>query len=220
MSERNGFSELAKLTFRYQGQKEKLKQKLLEKYTQEILIDLLTHEITPTRRAASYALSLIGDTKAIPPLVETLKHDDLGTSVNAEKALWAIWFRSGDESVDAMLQEGTKKIEKKQYEEGIQILSEVIQLAPEFAEGYNQRAVVYFMLEEWQKSIDDCQKTVELNPYHFGALAGMGHCYIRLGDLKAAMQAYQRALEINPNLYEIADTLLRIQEALRQHFEE
>ncbi|MFB3042538.1 MAG: tetratricopeptide repeat protein [Candidatus Poribacteria bacterium] len=113
-----------------------------------------------------------------------------------------------------------KKSKKKQYEEGIQILSEVIRLAPEFAEGYNQRAVVYFMLEEWQKSIDDCQKTVELNPYHFGALAGMGHCYIRLGDLKAAMQAYQRALEINPNLYEIADTLLRIQEALRQHFEE
>ena len=62
-------------------------------------------------------------------------------------------------------------------------------MVSDFAEGYNQRAIAYFMLEELSKSIEDCKKTSELNRYHFGALAGMGHCYLKLGDLAAAMDA-------------------------------
>jgi tetratricopeptide (TPR) repeat protein len=99
-------------------------------------------------------------------------------------------------------------------------LTEVIQAAPEFAEGYNQRAIAYFMLEEWENSIDDCEEAIELNPCHFGAFAGMGHCYLRLGYLREAMDAYQQALKINPNLYAIVYTILQIQVALREHLED
>ena len=223
MSGRNGFSALAKLLFHYpaQGQKADLKKVLLkENYTQETLIKLLPHQILPTRRAAAHALGIIGDMQAIPPLIEALQHKDPGLRSNAEQALWAIWFRSGDESVDAMLREGARYIEKEHYREAIQKLTEVIQAAPEFAEGYNQRAIAYFMLEEWENSIDDCEEAIELNPCHFGAFAGMGHCYLRLGYLREAMDAYQQALKINPHLYAIVYTILQIQVALREHLED
>ena len=218
MAKRNGFSELAKLLVRYptQGQREKLKQLLLENYTQENLIDYLTDEVAPTREAAAYSLGIIGDKEAIAPLVKALQHSDPDMRSNAEQALWAIWFHSGDKSVDEMLQKGAEYIKKEQHVEAVALLTEVTQIAPEFAEGYNQRAIAYFMLEEWEQSIDDCKKVVTLNPVHFGALAGMGQCYLRLGNLRQALKAFQRALEIHPGLYGVAHTVLQIQDALEE----
>ena len=218
MPKRNGFSELAKLLVRYpaQGQREKLTQLLLQNYTQENLIDYLAHEAAPTRQAAAYALGIIGNAEAISPLVKALRHHDPDLRANAEQALWAIWFRSGDESVDDLLRKGTGYIKQKQYVEAIDLLTEVTHIAPEFAEGYNQRAIAYFMLEEWEQSIDDCKKVVALNPVHFGALAGMGQCHLQLGNLREALEAFQQALEIHPSLYSIAQTILQIQDALQE----
>ncbi len=218
MAKRNGFSELAKLLVRYptQGQREKLKQLLLQDYTQENLIDYLTGEVVPTGQAAAYALGIIGDTAAITPLATALQHSDPDMRSNAEQALWAIWFRSGDKSIDDMLQKGADYIKREQYAEAVDLLTEITQIAPEFAEGYNQRAIAYFMLEEWEQSIDDCKKVVTLNPIHFGALAGMGQCYLRLGDLREALKVFQRALEIHPGLYGVAHTVLQIQDALQE----
>ena len=218
MAKRNGFSELAKLLVRYptQGQREKLKQLLLQNYTQENLIEYLTDEVAPTRQAAAYALGIVGDTEAIAPLAKALQHSDPDMRSNAEQALWVIWFRSGDKSVDDMLRKGAEHIKKEQYAEAVDLLTEVTQIASEFPEGYNQRAIAYFMLEEWEQSIDDCKKVVTLNPVHFGAFAGMGQCYLRLGNLREALKAFQRALEIHPGLYGVAHTVLQIQDALEE----
>ena len=218
MAKRNGFSELAKLLVRYptQGQREKLTQLLLQNYTQENLVDYLTDEVAPTRQAAAYALGIIGNMAAVSPLVKALRHNDPDLRSNAEQALWAIWFRSGDKSVDDMLRKGAGYIKQEQYVEAVDLLTEIIHIAPEFAEGYNQRAIAYFMLEEWEQSIDDCKKVVALNPVHFGAFAGMGQCYLRLGNLREALTAFQRALEIHPSLYGVAHTVLQIQEALQE----
>ena len=218
MAKRNGFSELAKLLVRYptQGQRQELKQLLLQNYTQENLIHYLTQEAAPTRQAAAYALGIIGDIEAIDPLVKALQHTDPDMRSNAEQALWAIWFRSGDKSVDDMLQQGVNYIKKEQYAEAIDLLTEVVEISPQFAEGHNQRAIAYFMLEEWEQSIDDCKKVVTLNPVHFGAFAGMGQCYLRLGNLRQALKAFQRALEIHLGLYGVAHTVLQIQDALEE----
>lgn len=221
MSASNGHSDLAKLLLRNSNhiKREDLKYALTDKnYTQETLIELLSHETTPTRRAAAYSLGICSDMGAVKPLIESLQHEDLGLRSNAERALWAIWFRSGNELVDALLQEGARLIKKEQYENAIETLTDAIQTAPNFAEGHNQRAIAYFMLEKWDKSIDDCERAIALNPYHFGAFAGLGHCHLRLGHLRQAIDAYQRALQINPNLYAIAETILQIQATLQEHF--
>ena len=218
MAKRNGFSELAKLLVRYptQRQREKLTQLLLQNYTQKNLIDYLTDEVAPTRQAAAYALGIIGNMDAVPPLVKALRHNDPDLRSNAEQALWAIWFRSGDKSVDDMLRKGAGYIKQERYVEAVDLLTEITHVAPDFAEGYNQRAIAYFMLEEWEQSIDDCKKVVALNPVHFGAFAGMGQCYLRLGNLREALEAFQQALEIHPSLYGVAHTVLQIQEALQE----
>ena len=220
MPEQNGFSELARLMHQHPNQKHALKRALEEKYSQETLIESLENRKPLTCRAAAYALGEIANEDAIPSLVAALTHEDPGTRANAEQALWSIWFRSDDESVSAMMQKGTNHIKKQQYGEAIQVFSEVIRIAANFAEGHNQRAIAYFMSDELSKSIEDCKKTVELNPFHFGALAGMGQCYLKLGDLAAAMDAFRRALEINPNLYAIERIILEIQSMLQQHFGE
>ena len=218
MAKRNGFSELAKLLVRYPalGQREQLTKLLRQNYTQENLIDYLAHEVAPTRQAAAYALGIIGNVEAISALVKALRHNDPDLRSNAEQALWSIWFRSGNKSLDDILQKGAGYIKQEQYAEAIDLLTEVIHTAPEFAEGYNQRALAYFMLEEWEQSIDDCKKVVALNPVHFGAYAGMGQCHLRLGNLREALKAFQRALEIHPSLYGVAHTILQIQEALQE----
>lgn len=220
MSASNGHSDLAKLLLRYskQIQKEDLKLALMDKnYTQETLIGMLSHDVAPTRRAAAYSLGIFSGMGAVKPLIESLQHEDFGLRSNAERALWAIWFRSGNESVDALLKEGARCIKDERYDDAIEKLTAAIQAAPNFAEGHNQRAIAYFMLEQWDKSIEDCERAIALNPYHFGAFAGLGHCHLRLGHLRQAIDAYQRALQLNPNLYAIAETILQIQGALQEH---
>ncbi len=220
MPEQNGFSELASLMHQHPNQKNVLRRTIKEKYSQESLIDSLDNHKPLTCRAAAYALGEIANQDAIPPLVGALTHEDPGTRANAEHALWSIWFRSDDESVDAMMHKGTNHIKKERYDEAIQVFSEVIRTTVNFAEGYNQRAIAYFMSDELSKSIEDCKKTIELNPFHFGAYAGMGQCYLKLGDLTAALDAFQRAFEINPNLYAIERIIQEIQSTLQRNLGE
>ena len=218
MPEHNGFSELARLIHQHPDRKHTLRRTLEEKYSQEDLIDSLENPKSLTRRAAAYALGAIANKDAIRPLIATLAHEDPATRTNAERALWSIWFRSDDESVDAMMQKGRDHMKKQQYGEAIQAFTEVIQMAPDFAEGYNQRAFAYLMIDELSKSIEDCKRTIELNPVHFGAFAEMGQCYLKLGDLTAALNAFQQALEINPNLSPITRIISEIQKMIQQQF--
>ena len=206
----NGFSELAKLMFKNSGDDAKLKQLLNANYSEADLVTYLRSKDALLGRAAGAALRLIGTSEVIPALVDALKNDDPGTRYNAEYALWEIWSHSGDDTVDAMLKDGKNLLKNEAYQQAVERFTTVIEAAPGFAEGYNQRAIAYFMLEEWSKAIRDCKQTISLNPDHFGAFAGMGHVYVRLGKIDEAIAAYKQALVINPNLISIAEAILRL----------
>lgn len=220
MPARNGFSELAADLFTNSGDIEKQKKLLSTKYTENDLIDYLQHDDPLVSRAAAAALGLIADMSAVQALVESLKNRDLSTSYNAEIALWHIWSRSGDESVDELLNTGRIQIRSEDFLDAIDTLTKAIRTKPDFAEGYNQRAIAYFMLQEWDNSLKDCKKTIELNPQHFGAYAGMGHVYFRLRKIDAAIKAYRQALTINPNLIAIAQTIRQIHRGAEESEEE
>lgn len=196
--------------FKHAGNIEKLKRLLTSQYSSADLMRYLHSENPLAMRAAASALKLVGDEEVVPALIDALKDDDLGTRLSAESALWHIWARSGNAAVDNMLNEGKSHLKNEAYEEAVERFTEVIEAAPEFAEGYNQRAIAYFLMEEWSKSIRDCKRTVALNPNHFGAFAGMGHVYVRLGKIEEAIDAYKKALIINPNLISVAETILRL----------
>ncbi len=216
MYRRNGAAELAKLMFKNSGDDEKLKQLLMDNYSEDSLETYLHSKDPLLGRAAGFALRLIGTSKVIPALVEALKNKDRGIRYNAEYALWSIWSHSGDNSVDAMLENGKNLLKNEAYQEAVEQFAAVIAAAPNFAEGYNQRAIAYFMLEEWSKVVRDCKQTISLNPDHFGAFAGMGHAYVRLGKIDDAIEAYKQALTINPSLIAIAEAILRLRDRMEE----
>ena len=78
------------------------------------------------------------------------------------------------------------------------LLTKLLEDQPDFAEAWNRRAVLYYLLGEYRKSIDDCLEVLELNPIHFGALHGLGLCYVALGEYRSAIQTFRKALEIQP----------------------
>ena len=168
MYRNNGFSELAKLMFKNSGDEEKIKQLLISNYSEADLAAYLHSKDPLLGRAAGFALRLVGSPEVIPVLIAALKDNDRGTRFNAEYALWEIWSHSGDDSVDAMLADGKNLLKNEAYQQAVERFTTVIEADPSFAEGYNQRAIAHFMLEEWSKAVRDCKQTVALNPYHFG----------------------------------------------------
>ena len=81
--------------------------------------------------------------------------------------------------------------------------TQVIDSDPGFAEGYNKRATVYYLMGEYEKSIADCERTIQLNPVHFGALSGEGLCYLNMNRPDKALEYFVRAVSVNPNLEQI-----------------
>jgi tetratricopeptide (TPR) repeat protein len=114
-----------------------------------------------------------------------------------------------------LMVEGVRLMEMQRYPEAVHIFDQIIARAPNFAEGYNKRATVYYLMQEFEKSIADIQNTLELNPVHFGALSGMGLCYLGLDEPRKALEWFERAVTVNPNMDTIQSYIQQIREFLR-----
>jgi tetratricopeptide (TPR) repeat protein len=171
------------------------------------------------RRDAAIRLGEVGTMADVRLLVRTLRDADDDTRESAEQAIWHIWARSGDESVDRLYAVGVHQMEEGELRQGIATFTRIIEQKPEFAEAWNKRATLYFMLGELRKSLADCDEVVKRNPYHFGALAGYTQIYIRLEYYDRALDYARRALEVNPNMEGVRRNLMlleRLQEQRRQ----
>jgi tetratricopeptide (TPR) repeat protein len=118
----------------------------------------------------------------------------------AEQAVWNAWMRSGSPTVDLLVQQAEKAIADRQYRIAISILSTAIELEPDFPEVYNRRATAYYLDRQFELALADAEQTLELEPRHFAALAGLGVIHRELGNERAALQAFRRALAIHPFL--------------------
>ena len=136
------------------------------------------------------------ETQALKALTGT----DAGAATRAEAALWEMWHRSGDTDIDALLREGIEVMERRDLVGAEAIFARVIERAPAFAEGWNKRATVRYVAENYEGSIADCEQTLERKPHHFGALSGQGLCYMALGRHREAAVLFRRALGVHPRL--------------------
>lgn len=178
-------------------------------------VHLLQQGKTAERRQAAEVLAHLGDQRAIQPLVQALRDPDHLVREAAEQALWSIWHRSGKSNVDARLQEGIAEMQRGEFARAVEIFTDVIDMAPDFAEGYNKRATTYYLMQEFEQSIRDCEKTIALNPVHFGALSGGGLNYVGLRDLRKALEYFERAVAVNPNMPQIQTYIEAIRKFLR-----
>jgi len=170
-------------------------------WTPAQIVDLLKTNHGDARKIALLALGLIGDPCCTRELAGQLRDPDPMVNGMAEHALWSLWFRSGKNcQANRQLAHAAEAMGKKDFKVALKCCNEAIRLDPDFAEAYNQRAIVLYLQESFEKSIEDCSRATERMPCHFGAWAGMGHCYAHLGRHEEALESYHRALEINPHL--------------------
>jgi tetratricopeptide (TPR) repeat protein len=132
--------------------------------------------------------------------LEALRADDLDLAATAEGFLWTVWCRSGDSEVDQIFRAGVDAMQKGELARAEGLFSQVIKANPGFAEGWNKRATVRYVMKQFGDSIADCLQTLARNPNHFGAAAGQGLCHLSVGQFSEAAICFRRALEIHPHL--------------------
>ncbi|MGI9332627.1 MAG: tetratricopeptide repeat protein [Gammaproteobacteria bacterium] len=121
-----------------------------------------------------------------------------GEAAAVEARIWLIWLESGRDDVDSLVESGIGAMSAGRLDEAIEAFDRAVELAPRFAEGFNKRATAYFLASRLAESVNDIQRTLALEPRHFGALSGMGLIFLRQGDERGALAAFEAVLEIYP----------------------
>lgn len=169
------------------------------RYTDGTLERLVASTDPDARRAAVVALGLMGGYRSNAAVAAALKDDDATIRELAVRSLWAIWFRADTPENNAALEHVAALISRGRDEQAEELATRLILRAPGFAEAYNQRAIARFSMGRLADSALDCERALEHNPYHVGALGGLGQCYLRLGRFDRALETFRRALALQPH---------------------
>lgn len=117
-----------------------------------------------------------------------------------EARIWSIWMTTPSDTAALLMTRARAAMDSKDMDVALKLLDAVIKLRPDYIEGWNRRATVYYMQNDYTRSMEDIQQVLRREPRHFGALAGMGMILQETGDEKHALDAFRRALAINPYL--------------------
>ena len=149
-------------------------------------------------------------------LFDELKNDNPVLSFKVEQKIWKLWStHPSDKNLTTMLAEGSNLVNKKKFDQAIVVFSKVIDLDPKWAEAWNKRATVLYMVGEFQKSQDDIDQVLELEERHFGALAGQGLVNIQLENYDKAIMSYKKAQQIYPKMKSPKIMIKQIEELIR-----
>ena len=159
------------------------------------------------RRLALRTLAATGTMEDVPRIAQMLRDPDRGVRQLADAVLWEVWSRSGDAEVDALFANGVQEMSEGRWKEAAATFTTIIRRKPEFAEGWNKRATVHYLMGDYTKSLADCDEVMRRNPFHYGALSGYGMIYGQLDDPQRALEFYEQALGVNPNLDGVRNTV-------------
>lgn len=168
------------------------------------------------RLAAVLRLADVGTMADADRLVSLLRDADEQVRQMTGAALWQIWGRSGDKGIDAMYQQGLQQMEASKLTEAVATFTAIIAKRPAFAEAWNKRATVYYVMGLLDLSLKDCDEVIKRNPNHFGALSGYAQIYLQKGDLGQAITYLERALKVNPNLDGVPEAIEQLRQQLDQ----
>ncbi len=125
---------------------------------------------------------------------------DPQAAVAIEAQIWGIWGETGDPAVQGLMAQGVAAMTRRDHRAALGKFDQIVRIAPGYAEGWNKRATVHYLLGNFQNSLGDIRKTLFLEPRHFGALAGRGLVHIQLDEEESALKSFEAALEIHPRL--------------------
>jgi len=134
-------------------------------------------------------------------LFDELKIKDQSSSFKIEQKIWKIWStHPSNDELTSMLSVGSDFVNDNQYSKAVEIFTKVIELDPSWAEAWNKRATVLYMMGEFEKSQKDIDEVLKLEKRHFGALAGQGLVNIKLKNYEKAIMSYEEAMKIYPSM--------------------
>ncbi len=136
---------------------------------------------------------------------------DPAEASTAEDCIWSLWMTHRNASAERVLNLATDDIAARRFDIADTRLTRLLRSCPDFAEAWNKRATLYYMLGRDEESIADIRRVLQLEPRHFGALAGFGEICLEHGDREAALLGFHAALRLHPHLQEIIKTCRRIQ---------
>jgi len=168
------------------------------------------------RRDGAAGLAKYGEMADADILLEELYDGDPQVREVSEAAVWQVWMRSGDDRVDSLLKSGIRRMNDGQMAPAVEDFTRVIELRPDFAEGWNKRATAYYLMGDYDQSLKDCDEVVKRNPHHFGALSGYGLIYVQRGELERALEYFERALDVNPNMPGVEQSIEMIRYRLKK----
>lgn len=176
------------------------RDRVMVRYTEGTLGRVLAASPSTTaRRAAVLALGVVGNFEASnPALGRAMRDPDPVVRTMAESALWAVWYRADSPENNQTLEQVRLLINAQQTDEAVELAGRLIAAAPRFAEAFNQRAIALFMLGRFAESAEDCQRVLQLNPYHVGALSGLVQCQLQAGKARDALLSLRRLAKLQP----------------------
>jgi tetratricopeptide (TPR) repeat protein len=146
---------------------------------------------------------LFGALKAAP---------DEASAKHVEARIWAIWMQTPSDTAALLMVRAKAAIDAQQVDVALKLLDAVIKLRPDYTEAWNRRATLYYLQNDYMRSLADIQQVLVREPRHFGALAGLGMIMQDLGDDKRALDAFRKALAINPHLERVPELVKQLGE--------
>ena len=140
---------------------------------------------------------------------------DSATALPIEAAIWRIWLDGGDSGLNDLMAQGVEAMSAQRFRDAAGRFTDLILAAPAFAEAWNKRATVYYLMDRYEDSVRDIERTLALEPRHFGAISGMGLIFLERGDEEGALDAFEKVLEIHPQARGARFHVERLRERLR-----
>jgi len=131
-----------------------------------------------------------------------------------EQRIWRIWSEVGDPQVALLLQDGVLAMSQARFRDALERFDRMVAQAPDFAEGWNKRATLHYLMGNFDASVRDIQRTLDLEPRHFGALSGLGLIYDAVEEPAAALRSFEAAVAINPHLPSIEQRIVELRRQL------
>ncbi len=141
--------------------------------------------------------------------------DDPSDAAAVQQQIWQIWIEFEDASVSQLMRRGMSAMARGDHELALDAFDSLVERAPEFAEAWNKRATVLYIMGRLDESVNDIRQTLSLEPRHFGALSGLSLIYDAVEQPEAAIRSLEAALEINPHLYGSGDRIRQLREKLK-----
>jgi len=174
-----------------------------EQYCLRLIQSLQESTSVKERTEILSKLAELGNMHIVPDVAALLRYPELCTE--AENCMIRLFHKHEDIKINRLMQEGSQALVSMQFQHALDLFEEITSIDPYFAEGHNKKATTLYLMRRFEESIKVCLLVIDLQPYHFGALTGMGLCHYRLGQDEQAIQAFDQALFVNPGLTKIRE---------------